>query len=100
MAMMVLEIRAIGPEIARPIPQVVMQKRMCRERRGRRKQQLVIVMRADERIDGDNTLAARPVLDYHRLAPSLREPVGQQTRTDIGAAARAEVRMNFTGRVG
>ena len=50
----------------------------------------MIVVRADEGVDGDEPVAAGPVVDDHRLAPALAEPVGQQPGADIGAAAGAE----------
>ena len=60
----------------------------------------MIVMRGDEGVDGDDAVAAGPVFDDHRLAPALAEPIGQQARADIGAAAGPSVKMNLTGRVG
>ena len=60
------------------------------ERRGRRQQQDVIVLGADEGVDGDDAVAAGPVLDDDRLAPFLGQPVGQKPPADVGAAAGAE----------
>jgi hypothetical protein len=65
------------------------------ERRGRRQQQDVIVLGADEGVDGDDAVAAGAVLDHHRLAPFLGEPVRQQPAADIGAAARTERKDEF-----
>ena len=88
--MMVLETRAIGDRSPGSIRQAVVQIRMRDERTGRPEQQHVIVVRVDERGDGDEGVAAGPVFDDHRLAPALAEPVGQQAGADIGAAAGAE----------
>ena len=60
------------------------------ERAGRPIAQHVIVVRADERVDGDERVAAGPVVDDHRLAPALAEAIRQQAGADIGAAADAK----------
>jgi len=39
---------------------------------------------------GDDAIAAGTVVDDHRLAPALAELVGQEARSDIGAAAGPE----------
>ena len=77
-------------EILRLVRQVVVQKRMRGERRGRRHQQDVVVLGADEGGDADDAVAAGLVLDHHRLVPFLGQSVRQETRADIGAAAGAE----------
>ena len=69
---------------------VLVHPRMRDERRGRRQQQDVIVLGADEGVDRDDAVAAGPVLDHHRLAPFLGQAVGQQPAADVGAAAGAE----------
>ena len=63
---------------------------MRRERRRRREQQHVIVVGADEGVDGDQAVAAGTVFHDHRLAPALAKTIRQQPRADIGAAARPE----------
>ena len=72
-----------------------MQERMRGERRGRREQQHVIVMRGDERVDGDKGVTAGTVLDDDRLAPFAAEPVGEQASADIRTAAGAERQDQF-----
>ena len=52
-------------------------------------------MRADEGIDGDDAVAAGPVFDHDRLSPALAEPIGEQPRADVGAAARTEREDEF-----
>ena len=59
----------------------------------------MIVVSRDEGVDGDKAVAAGTVLDDDRLPPALREPVRQQARTDIGAAAGAKG-QNETDRPG
>ncbi len=44
---------------------------------GRPEEQRVIVMGIDEGLDGDQPVAAGPVLDHHRLAPARAQPVGE-----------------------
>jgi hypothetical protein len=63
---------------------------MRSERSARCGKQHVIVVGADERADGDETVAARTILDDHRLAPAPAQTVGDQPRADIDAAARSE----------
>ena len=48
----------------------------------------MIVVGADECVDGNERIAARAVFDDHRLSPALAEPVRQQPRADIRAASR------------
>ena len=50
----------------------------------------MIVLGADEGVDGDDAVAAGPVLDDDRLAPFLGQAVGQKPAADVGAAAGAE----------
>ncbi len=77
-------------EIGGVVGQLVVQERMRGEDRGRREQQRVIVMGADEGADPDDAVAAGTILDHHRLAPARRQPVGQQPRRDVGTAAGAQ----------
>src|SRR3974390_403008 len=74
---------------------MVMEEWVCGEGGGRREQQLMVVMRADEGIDRDNAVAAGPVLDHDGLTPSLPQPVRQQPRSYIGATAWAECQDEF-----
>ena len=55
----------------------------------------MVVVRGDKGIDGDDAVAARAVFDNDRLFPALRQPVGEQARADIGAAAGAERQNEF-----
>jgi hypothetical protein len=82
-------------EIAWLVGQLVVQERMRGERRRRRKQQHVIIMRGDEGVDGDQAVAAGPVLDDDRLPPFAAEPVGKQPGADIRTAARAKRQNEF-----
>ena len=60
------------------------------EGRGRREQQHMVVMRADDRRDRDEGVAARLILDHHRLTPLGRQLVGEHARRDVDAGAGAE----------
>lgn len=73
-----------------------MQQRVSGERRGRRKQQHVIVMRAQNRGDGDESIAAGTILDHDRLPPFRRKLVGQQASRDVDPRGM----MNRTVRCG
>ena len=50
----------------------------------------VVVMRVDHRGDRDEGVAARPVLDHHRLTPLGRQLVGKHARGDVDAGAGTE----------
>src|SRR5580704_16754468 len=63
---------------------------MRREGRGRREQQRMIVVRADECRDRHDAVAAGAVLDHDGLAPARRQPIREQPRPDIGTAAGTE----------
>ena len=82
-------------EVALPVGQVGHDIRMRGERRHRRAEQDVIVVRAQERGDGDDAVAARAVLDHHRLVPDFRQAVGEEPHADVGAAAGAERQDQF-----
>src|SRR6185369_15525301 len=45
-----------------------------------------------ERVDGDDAVAARPRIDDHRLAPRLREPLGDHTEVNFRREPRGEHR--------
>ena len=77
-------------QVLRLIGQLGVDERMRGEGRGRRHQEGMIVIRRQERIDRDDGVAARPVLDHDRLAPFGRELVGEQARGDVDAAAGPE----------
>ena len=55
----------------------------------------MIVVRADESVDGNDAVAAGPVLDDDWLSPALRKPVRQQPRAEIRAASRSEREDQF-----
>jgi hypothetical protein len=50
----------------------------------------VIVIGADEGADRDEAVAARAVLDDHRLVPALGQSIGDEPRADVDAAARPQ----------
>ena len=77
-------------QLGRIVGQLGVLIRMRGERRGRRVEQRVVVLGADEGIDGDHGIAARTVLDHDRLLPFRGELVRDQARADVGAAAGAE----------
>jgi hypothetical protein len=79
-----------GNEILRIIGQLAVYKRVHREVAGRREQEGVVVVGAEKRLDRDEAVAARPVLDHHRLAPYCRQLLGEQSATDIGAGTWSE----------
>ena len=53
-------------------------------------QQGVRVVRAGERVDGDDAVGAGLVLDHDRLAPALGEMVAEQPRRDVLRASGPE----------
>jgi hypothetical protein len=55
----------------------------------------MIVTGADKCINGDNAIAARPVLHHDRLGPALTEAIREQPCADIGAAAGPEREYEF-----
>jgi len=50
----------------------------------------VLVVGAEEGRDGDEAVAAGTVLNHDWLAPALRQPLGEQPRSDVGPAAWPE----------
>ena len=50
----------------------------------------MIIVGADERADGDETVSAGTILDDDRLAPAPAQPIRDQSRADIDTAARSE----------
>src|SRR5580698_7062112 len=46
----------------------------------------MVVVSRDKGIDGDNTVAAGPIVDDDGLAPALTELIGKQARADVSAA--------------
>ena len=77
-------------QIVRIIGQLAVHERMGGEIAGRHVQQDVIVIRAQERRDRDDAVAAGTIFDHHRLTPALRQLFGEQPRADIGGRARSE----------
>ena len=82
-------------QIGRIVGQLAVVERMHGEIAGRPEQQHVIVVGGQERLDRDDAVAAGLVLDHHRLAPLLRELLGEQPRADVGAGARPERHDEF-----
>jgi hypothetical protein len=97
MPITVFDTRAIGARSSALYGPVLVHPRMRNERRGRRQQQDVIVLGADEGVDGDDAVAAGAVLDHHRLAPFLGQPVREKPAANVSAAARAERENEFDG---
>jgi len=60
------------------------------EDRGRAEEQHVIVACADKSIQRDQAIAAGAVLDDDRLAPTRAQPIGEQSRGNVGRAGGAE----------
>jgi hypothetical protein len=50
----------------------------------------VIVVGGQHGLDRDHAIAARAVLDHHRLAPAGLQAILNKPRADIGAGARTE----------
>ena len=50
----------------------------------------MIVIRVQNRADGDDAVAPGPVLDHDWLISALRQPVGEQAHADIGPAPATE----------
>ncbi len=72
-----------------------MQERMRGERRSRAEQQDVVVMGADEGVDGDEAVAARAVFHDNRLAPFRGELLSDQPRRRCRPRNRAERQHEF-----
>src|SRR5262249_24784558 len=53
-------------------------------------QERVIVVGGYDGLDRDHAVAARTVLDHHRLAPACLQAVLNKARADVGAGARTE----------
>ena len=51
-------------------------------------QHVIVIGSGDESPDGDETVAARAVLDHHRLTPPRAQSVGKETCADIDPASR------------
>jgi hypothetical protein len=77
-------------QLVRVVGHLVQAVGMADEVRSRSPQQHVIILRRDDCIDGNHAIAAGLVLDDHRLAPHLRQPVGIEARADVGAGTRPE----------
>src|SRR5262249_20169509 len=60
------------------------------ERTARCREEHVVIVGADERADGDETIPAGAILDNDRLAPAPAQSIRDQSRADIDAAARPE----------
>ena len=70
------------------VGQLVLFVGMHGERSRPDRQERVVVAGADECIDGDETVAARTILDHHRLAPS-RASRSANSRAVISVRSRA-----------
>ena len=71
----------------------------CQARR--RKQQDMIVVRADESVDGNDAVAAGPVLDDDWLSPALAKAGPPNSRAPRSVPLPGpSVRINFTVRLG
>ena len=55
------------------------------ERRAWTEQQCVVVARAHEGGDCNETIPAGPVLDHYRFAPAFRQSIGEKPRGGIDA---------------
>ena len=60
------------------------------ERTARCREEHVVIVGADERADGDETIPAGAILDDDRLAPAPAQSIRDQSRADIDTAARSE----------
>jgi hypothetical protein len=58
---------------------------------------VIIIGGSDESTDGDETVAARAVLDHHRLTPTHAQSVGKKTRADIDPASRPKCHNDLDG---
>ena len=59
-----------------------------------------IVISADERIDGDDAVAAGAILDNNRSVPTDCQFIGKQPGANVGAASGAEGQYEFDCPVG
>jgi hypothetical protein len=57
----------------------------------------VIVLGGDHRADRNEPIAAGTVLNHHGLAPTLAQAVGEQSGSDIDAAAGPECHQELHG---
>ena len=55
----------------------------------------MIIVGTGECADRDETIAAGTILDHRRLAPAPGQPIREQSRPDIDAAARSERHNEF-----
>jgi len=67
--------------------ELVIERRVERVRRNGHEERIAIRCRTHDRLRGDITAGARPVLDDELLAEPLREPLADQACDDVGAAA-------------
>jgi hypothetical protein len=77
-------------QVARLIRQAVVLIGVRYEGARRPVEQHVIVVGADECVDGDQGVAAGAVVDDHRLAPALTQAIRQEPSADVGVAADAK----------
>jgi hypothetical protein len=54
------------------------------------RQEHVVIVGADERADGDETIPAGAILDDDMLAPAPAQSIRDQSRADIDTAARSK----------
>src|SRR5262249_48887510 len=67
--------------------ELVIERRVDRVGRMDQEERIAIRGRTHDRLRGDITAGARPVLDDELLAEPLREPLADQASDDVGAAA-------------
>ena len=82
-------------EIIRIVRQFVVKIGMPGKRRRGRKKQRVVVARAGEGGQGDETVATRPVFHHHGLAPLCRELFGDQACPNVGTGAGTDREQEF-----
>ena len=70
----------------------VVERRVDRVRRTGQEKRITVRWRIHGRFGADIGARARPVLDDELLAEPLREPLTDQTRDDVGSAARRKGR--------
>ena len=68
-----------------------------RQDAGRPEPQRMIVGGVDKGLDRHDAVAARAILDHHRLAPARRQAIGEQPGGDVAGAGGAEWHDEFDG---
>ena len=85
-------------DVAHVVGQLVaVEQRIDRDQAGEAEDQRVVFAVGQERLHRQDAVGALAVLHHHRLAPSLRQPLGKHPRHHVHAAAGSERRDQADG---